>query len=193
MKTRLTPILGAVLGLALLASACGGSDGGSASEEDQELIDAVAAQFESEGDVPPGVDTNCMAAAMVNGLGGAENIESEYGLTVADVGSGNTDALDAVELPADEARSLASGMLDCGLGEVMIESMTAGSGLSEEDAGCLLGALDEDIIRDIMASEFMSDADAATIAQEAQTELFSGLFDAVGDCDLDPAALGLGG
>lgn len=191
MNTRLSTLLGALLGLALLATACGGSDGGDVSSADQELIDAIAADMNSEGDVPPGVDSECMAAAIVTGLGGAETIESEYGLTVADVGSGNTDALDAVQLPADDARGLADGMLDCGLGEVMLQGMT-GEGMSEDDASCLLENLDQDIIRDIMAVEFMEDGDAATVGADAQNDLFGSLFDAIGECDLDPASLGLG-
>lgn len=191
MKTKLTTIFGVLLGLSLLAAACGGSDSdsGSGSPADQELIAAVAAEMQSEGDVPPGVDTDCMAAAMVNGLGGAENIEQEYGLTVESINAGDTEALDEVLLPADEARELASGMLDCGLGEFMVESL-AGEGVSGDDAECLLGNLDGDLIRDIMAVEFMAPEDAAEIESSAFTELLGGITEAAGECDLDLASLG---
>lgn len=187
-----TTLLATLLALALVATACGGSDdegsGGddAGSGADQALVEAVAAQMTGNGDVPPGVDVDCMAAAMVNGLGGADGM-AELGLTVESIEAGEEP--DSVELAPEEARALASDALDCGLGEVIVEGMTGG-GMSTEDAACLLENIDQDIIVDLMATEFMNAEDAAEISATSTDAMISGLIDAMSTCDLDPTALG---
>ena len=181
---KISTFIAAFLALAMLASACGGGD---ASAGDQEVIDAVAQASRDEGDVPSGVDVDCMAGAMVKGLGGAENMESQYGLTVATIADGQD--VDDVELPKDDAISMADGMMDCGLIDVMVSEM--GSDMSEDDARCLVDKMDQDALRDTFAAEFMSPADADAVSEAAESAMFSSMFSAIGDCNIDPASLGL--
>ena len=188
MKKNLTSLLGAFFALALVATACGGSDSSASSPADQELISAIADEMAAEGDVPEDFDVNCMAAAMVTGLGGAEKIEAEYGLTAAAVRDG-ADPND-VELPRDEAISLADGFIDCGLTDLMVQGMTEDGALSEDDAKCLVSELDSDLFRDMFAAEFMIEADAAAFEADSFEALLSSMIDAVGECDLDPSVLG---
>ena len=80
MKKNLATLFGALMALTLLASACvGGDDDPSAA--DQAVIDAIAAQISADGDAPAGLDLNCMASAMVDGLGGTQVMADSYGLT----------------------------------------------------------------------------------------------------------------
>lgn len=185
MKKNLTTLFAALMALALLASACGGSD--EASGADQEVIDAVAAQISADGDVPPGVDVNCMSTAMVNGLGGAAVMEEQYGLTAATIADGQDP--DDVELAVDDARSMADEMLDCGLDQVMVDSIV-GEGIPEEAASCLLDKIDTDAIRDMFAAEFMSSADGDRIGEAAEESMGESLFSAIGDCDISLEDIG---
>jgi len=185
MKKNLTILFGAFLALALLASACGGSD--EASAEDQAVIDAVAAQIRADGDIPEVVDVDCMAAGMVNGLGGAQVMEDTYGLTAATIAAGQEP--DDAELSVDSARSMADDMMGCGLEQVMVDAI-AGEGLSEDDSSCLLDNVDQDAIRDIFAAEFMSGADADRIGEAAEDSMGLSLLSAVAECDIDPSSIG---
>lgn len=179
MKKNLTPLFGALMALALLASACGGDD---ASAADQEVIDAVAAQISGEGGVPPELDVNCMASAMVSGMGGAEVMEESFGLTAASITAGQEP--DDVELSVEDARSMGDGMMDCGLGDMMVNAI-AGAGVTEEQASCVLENLDEDVIRDAFAVEFMSDADADVIGAAADDAMEVAVPAALIGCDVD--------
>lgn len=189
MKKNLTILIGALLAFALLASACGGSDSGSgsANDADQAVIDAVATQMRSDGDMPAGVDANCMAAAMVSSLGGAQVMADTYGLTAETIAAGQEP--DDVVLSVDDARAMADRTMECGLADIMV-SQLAGDGLSEDDASCLFEQLDQDAIRDVFASEFMNEADAARISEAAEETMFSSIFESIAECDIDPNSLG---
>ena len=188
MKKNLTSLIGALVALTLLAAACGGSDGDSASSADQAVIDAIAEQMRAEGDVPEAVDVDCMASAMVTGLGGADALAENYGLTLEAINNGESP--EDLELPRDEAIALADDVVDCGLGSVMVDEITAGSGLGEDDAKCLLDNLDQDLVRDMMAVGFMNEADGAAVEAAAEGELFGSIFEAFTECNIDPASLG---
>ena len=71
----------------------------------------------------------------------------------------------------------------------MITGMTA-DGLSEDEATCLLGQFDEDVLRDTMATGFMSEADAQAVEAAAETDLFTSMFTAMDECSIDPSVFG---
>ena len=213
--TKMTRTCSAVLlALSLLAAACGSDDpideavataatqsddGGStepdtsdtqpASSEgsdDQAVIEAVAAQLREEEDTD-GLDIDCMAAALVNGLGGAETMAENYDLTVETITAGAEP--DNVELPKDQAIALADDAMGCGLADSIISEMTA-DGLSEDEASCLLSQFDQDLLRDMMATGFMNEADAAAVEAAAEMDLFTSMFAAMDECSIDPAVFG---
>ena len=188
MKNNLTTLFGALLALALIASACGGSDSDSGSPADQEVIAAVAAQMRADDDMPADVDAECMAAAMVSGLGGAQVMADTYGLTAETIAAGQEP--DEVELSVDDARAMADKIMGCGLADIVVAEM-AGDGMSEDDASCLFDKLDQDIIRDVFAADFMSEADSLRIEAAAEEAMFASVIDAIGECDIDPNSLGL--
>jgi len=154
-SNRIFSLIGALLAVAMLATACGGDDAGSGN--DQAVIDAVVANIRAEDDVPEAVDVECMATSMVSSLGGAAGMEENFGLTVETIA--NETSLDELNLPKDDAISMADGMMDCGLVEIMTAEI-AGEGMSAEDASCLVDNMDQDALRDTFAAEFMSDSDA---------------------------------
>ena len=129
-----------------------------------------------------------MATAMVNGLGGAQAMADQYGLTAETIAAGQEP--DEVVLSIDDARALADDTMDCGMATVMVNELT-GDGMSEDDASCLFDELDQDAIRDMFAAEFMSEADGDQIGEAAEEAMFGSVFGAISACDLDPSSLGL--
>lgn len=173
--------LAVILALALLSGACGGD---STSEADQALIDAMAAEFDSEP--PPGdfdYDTKCMAEKIVGELGGADTVESKYGVTAAQIRSGT----EIGDLNLDEATalSLTDKIWGCAdFGELMMAGL-AGEGMSDDDASCLLDIIGEEPIKQIFAAEFMGEAGAA-LEDAAGEQLFTVGLQAVGECGITP-------
>lgn len=174
-------LLASLATVMLVAAACG--SGGS---NDQEVIDAVAASIRADGDIPAGVDIECMAGAMVEGLGGAEGLEADFGITLDDIQNG-TDVGDEIELSRDAAIALTEEMFACDLQEAMVAEMAAD--LGEESARCLVGELDENTLRNLMAAEMMNASDADAVASQAQTDLLASMFEAMGTCEISPDAL----
>ena len=156
------------------------------SDSDQAVIQAVAAQLREEEDTGS-IDVDCLATALVNGLGGAEAMAENYDLTVETIEAGAEP--DNVELPKDQAITLADEAMGCGLADSMITEMTA-DGLSKDEATCLLGQFDEDVLRDMMATGFMSEADAQAVEAAAETDLFTSMFTAMDECSIDPSVFG---
>lgn len=177
--------LAALFAFALVATACGGGD--SASGADQEYIDAAAASLRAEGDMPEGVDIECMAEAMVNGLGGAEGLESDYGITLEMV-QNDSDFGSDLELSRDVATSLTSEMWKCDLQEAMVAEMAAD--MDEDAARCLVSELDQGMLQDMMAVELMNPVDAAVVEAEAEAELLNSMFAAIAECDIPLSDLG---
>lgn len=172
--------VGAVLlALALAAGACGGGGGAN----DEELIAALESTFDPEefadfGDVD--LDVRCMAEAMVDAVGGAEQAEEKYGITPESVQS---DADFDVDLEQADAESMADGLWGCGMDGAFSAGMTE-AGLSQEDADCVTENLDESTLKKALASEFMGDAGADLMA-EADEEIGSSMLDAMAECDVD--------
>jgi len=187
MKKNLATLFGALMALTLLASACGGG-GDDPSAADQAVIDAIAAQIGADGDAPAGLDLNCMASAMVDGLGGTQVMADSYGLTAETIAAGQEP--DTVVLSVEDARTMGDASMDCGMGSFILAQL-AGDGMAEDDASCLLDKLDQDAIRDMFAAEFMSEADADRIGEAAEDTMLSSIIAAIGGCDLDPTSLGL--
>lgn len=173
----------ALFALSLVAAACGGSG----SSDDQALIDAVAASIGDDVDMPPGVDVDCMAAAMVNGLGGAEGLESNYGITLEQI-EGGADFDQDLELSRDDAMSLTDDMWECDLDEAMVAEIAAD--MDEDSARCLVGELDQDLLKTMMAAELMNDADGAAATAEAESQLLPAMFEAISECDIPLDQLG---
>lgn len=179
---KLVSLFAAVIALAMVAAACGGG-----ASSDQEVIDAMAEQLRAEGDIPADVDVDCMSTAMVEGMGGAAELEEKYGLTAESIREGAEP--DDVELPRAEAIAMADDMLDCGLEQIMIEGMTQEGDMSQEDAACLLENIPQESIRDQFAAEFMSAAEGDALSQEANGTMMTSMFEAVTECDLDLSSL----
>ena len=184
MNKNLISLIGPLFALTLLASACG--DSGQAGSQDQEVIDAVAAQIRSDDDMPVEVDANCVASAMVAGMGGAQAMEENYGLTAETIADGQDP--DDVELSVDAARGLDDEALECGLNSLIVGEM-AGDGISAEDASCLIDNLDQDALRDLFAAEFVGASDADRIGEAAEEAMFASVFSAITECAIDPTAL----
>lgn len=163
---------------ALLLAACGGGDETSA--EDQEFIDAMTATFSEEGEVPDGVDTTCVAEAFVSALGGANAIESNYGITAADAGA---DSFDEVPLSEPDARGVVDGMWKCDGFEDSLYADLAGSGLSEDDAKCLQENIDDGPLKTLMASSFMGDA-GEELARGVENGFEANLFEGFSTCNI---------
>ena len=113
------------MALTLLTSACGGGDDPSAA--DQAVIDAIAAQIGADGDAPAGLDLNCMASAMVDGLGGTQVMADSYGLTAETIAAGQEP--DTVVLSVEDARTMGDASMDCGMGSIILAQL-AGDGTS---------------------------------------------------------------
>jgi len=173
-------MISTMLALAMLATACGGGGG-----DDQELIDAITQAMTDEGDMPEDVDANCLATTMVTSLGGAKVLDEKYGLNVESVANGSD--IDDVDLPRDEAISMADGMLECGLIESMINEMAAD--VSEDAARCVVDKIDQNALRDTFAADFMSEAEGTALAEEAAQTMFGSMLGAFADCDIDPSVM----
>lgn len=180
---QLSKMLAAIFALALFATACGGGGGG----DDQAVIDAVAQAMRDDGDVPEDLDVDCMAGSIVSGLGGAEAMEANFGLTVETIADGQD--IDDVELGKDAAVSMADDLMDCGVADMMVAEI-AGDGMSAEDAACMVDKLDQDALRDTFASEFMSAAEGDALGEAAEERMFTSMFGAIADCNIDPSSLG---
>lgn len=175
MKTFKT--IGAILVIALIAAACGGG-----SDEDDALIEAIAAQFEE--DPPPedfDFDSNCMAKAIVNELGGAKEIEEKFGVTAEGIADGQE--ADDLGLSEDQANGVVDKMWGCGdFSQLMFFGLA--ESMSDDDASCMTDEIGEDLIKQLVASSFMGDAGEA-LGAEAGEEFFEKAFGAAAACGVD--------
>lgn len=167
----------------LVAAACGGGDA------DADLVAALEASINADSDAFDGIDMDakCAAESLVDAVGGAEEAESKYGITVASVEANpNFDA----ELSQADAESFVDGFWDCGdMAAVMVAGMTEDGSMSEEDAGCLVDNLDTDIFKTSLAAEFMG-PEGDALAESAGEEMFSAVFAAMGACEIDLGSFG---
>jgi hypothetical protein len=73
----------------------------------------------------------------------------------------------------------------------MITGEMTADGMSEDDASCLIDNIDQDALRDTLAAEFMSAADADRIGEAAEEGMIASLFGAIAECEIDPSSLGI--
>lgn len=163
----------AVLAIVATAAACGGDDdGGDAA--DSPLGQALSAEFLSEEDSPITTQeqADCVAGGIVSGVG--EDRLTELGVTPDNVGDGDIEDL---AFTADEAAVVVDSLFDCvDVQEALATEFAADFG---EDGGrCLAENLDEDLLRDLMASAFLGDD------EEMPDEFFQAFLDAAAECDL---------
>ncbi|MEL6984506.1 MAG: hypothetical protein AAFO29_18915 [Actinomycetota bacterium] len=176
---KLAMRLGAVLlATAVLTAACGGDGSG----DDEALIEALESSLDldAEGLGDLDLDGRCASEAMVDALGGASGAEEKYGITAEVV---TEDGDFDVDLEQADAEAAASGIWDCGMASAFAAGMTE-AGLSQEDADCVTGSLDESILQQVLAAEFMGDAGASLMA-EADEAIGSNMLDAMAECDVD--------
>ncbi len=171
------------VGTALLAStlaiaACGGGSSG----DDEALIEALESSLDLDAAGLDGVDLDgrCASEALVEALGGASGAEEKYGITAETV---NDEPDFDVELEQGDAEAAAAGIWDCGMESAFAVGMTE-AGMSDEDAECVTGALDQSILQQVLAAEFMGDAGDALMA-EADEAIGSNMLDAMAECDVD--------
>lgn len=170
--------LGAVLlATTTVAAACGGGSG-----DDEALIDALESSLDldSEGLGDLDLDGRCASEALVDALGGASGAEEKYGITAETVAE---DSDFDVDLEQGDAEAAAAGIWDCGMASAFAAGMTE-AGLSQDDADCVTENLDQSILQQVLAAEFMGDAGASLMA-EADEAIGSNLLDAMAECDVD--------
>lgn len=145
MKKTLTAV---VIGLALVAGACGGDDGGDAASTDDPLVQALATQASQDSD--PGSpltnqeDAECWAARVVGGIG--EERLAELGITettVGDVGdySWTSEEIDTIVDSLDSCIDLEQA-----IAQTLVEDF------GEEGANCVAGELDGGLLKELMAA-----------------------------------------
>lgn len=169
---RLVAVVGIVL---VVAAACGG--GGASDDELIAALETVMAE-----DAIPGLeyDANCMASGVVDALGGADQIESKYGVTAATVeATGDIQA----ELDRATAEGVADAVWDCSDFVGLMASGFLDSGATQEQSDCITAKIPEEPVRLMIASSFMGD-EGSTVAEEATSQLFEVAFDAAAECGL---------
>jgi hypothetical protein len=168
--------LGAVVLATMMgAAACGGGSG-----DDEALIEALQSSLDLDSDSLGDLDGRCASEALVDALGGASGAEEKYGITAETVAE-NSDF--DVELEQGDAEAAAAGIWDCGMASDFAAGLTE-AGLSEDDADCVTENLDESILQQGLAGEFMGDA-GATLMAEADEAIGSSMLDAMAECDVD--------
>lgn len=175
---RPTRLIALALFAALMLAACGGSDGTSA--EDQAFVDAMVTSFGNDGAVPDGVNVTCVAENFVSELGGADQIEADYGVTAVDAG---TIGFDEVSLTEADARSVVDGMWSCDGFEDSLYAEIANSGLTDDQSKCLRDNLDATPLKTLMASSFMGDA-GEELERSVENEFELNLFGAFETCNI---------
>ncbi len=167
----------ALLATTIAIAGCGGSGG-----DDEALIDALESSLDLDAAGLDGVDLDarCASEALVDAIGGASGAEEKYGITAETVA--DDDDFD-VDLEQGDAEAAASGIWDCGMENAFAAGMTE-AGMSDDDAECVTGALDQSILQQVLAAEFMGDAGAALMA-EADEAIGSNMLDAMAECDVD--------
>lgn len=173
---KYTQVLAVSFAGMLLGAACSGSD----SAADDELIEAVKADWIDDGDFPETLDIDCVASAFVAGLGGADGAAT-YGVeasNVADNEFGDT------PISEEHARAAARGMIECDNFE---RDMLANFGgeATDEQAQCLADKIDDKYLEAIFASTFMGEEEGRELEQEFENDFEEALFTAISDCGIE--------
>ena len=167
----------AILALVATVAACGGddSDGGDTAAADTPVGRALTEEFMAESDDSPistEEEARCVAGGIVSGIG--EDRLEELGVT-ADSAVGSE--IDDIDFTADEVSTIVDAMFDC------VDVQAALATEFEEDFGaegaqCVAENLDEDLMRDLMASSMVGDE------EEMPQEFFQAFLDVAAECDL---------
>lgn len=142
----------ALLALAVpvaLFAACGDDDDGGGSSADQELVDAWVVNLSSADEdgslAVPEEDAECMAAALVDGLGA--DVFDEADVTAEDIEEGASpgELLGDGAVSEDDARSILDDWTGCtDLDRLLAETTSGGLGLDDDQVDCLAEALGEE-------------------------------------------------
>lgn len=167
-----------VIVLALVAAACSSdSEGGDLTESEQAIADAIRDEIlaDSDPDSPFGeAEAKCVGDEAVRELG-------TDGLLEIGINAENADPGDAFETATPEQIDT---IIDVTLGcvdfrQVLVDSITADSNISDESAGCLADALGADeFLRPAVAAGFTGD----DVEFGDDPELTQALFAAITDC-----------
>ncbi len=158
--------------LAVLTAACGsdGSSSGGSSDglnaDEQALADAMSEATMEGQEVPLTQDeATCWSEAIVADFG-VDDL-SDMGITAENADAG------AVEVDADTGESFVDSLANCtDLKELFRNEVSAGvtEGPEADAANCVVDALTEQDIKDIIAIGFAADEDAAGSELEAKLE-----------------------
>lgn len=162
--------------LVLFVSACGGDDGDEASEQEEEVIQALRSQSEDGGSNPVEDLTDDEIKCF------AKEIVADEALLDAILDDADFEDLD-VEKQADAFTM----MVDCAgdtLASVMAEGMMEDSALSEEQATCFSNGMLDD--RDLLVSMLQMSSTNA----DPDGDTISALFEILGDCGVSLSDLG---
>lgn len=134
--------------LLLTLTACGGG------EDEETAKKNLRASFTENDTIGEATEeqANCMADGMVDELG-VETLQ-EYKILDDDL-KVNEDPGD-VEMSEDDANKAADVVVGCvDVAEMITEQMASGDdSLTDEQAECIKDAIDEDVMRDMLAAEF---------------------------------------
>ena len=172
----------AVLALVATVAACGGDDddsgssGGDTAAADTPVGQALTEEFMAESDDSPistEEEARCVSGGIVSGIG--EDRLEELGVT-ADTAIGSE--IEDIDFTADEVGTIVDAMFDC------VDVQAALAREFEEDFGaegadCVAENLDEDLMRDLMASSMVGGDE-----EEMPEEFFQAFLDVAAECDL---------
>ena len=156
------------LALTLSAAACGGETAAADTAVGQALTDELM----SEADSPfsSEEDARCMSGGIVEGIG-EERLE-ELGVTADSVSS-----LEEIDFDEAEAEVVVDSLFDCvDVKAEMVSQFEADFGA--EGAECVADNLDDEMVRDLMASSFVGED------PEMSDDMFQAFLDIAAECDL---------
>jgi hypothetical protein len=176
----------AILAVVSVVAACGGDDDGGGAGNgdggdggaaaDTPIGQALTAEFMAESEDSPistEEEARCVSGGIVSEIG--EDRLAELGVTPESIADSD---IEDVAFTAEEAGTIVDTMFDC----VDVKAALATefeADFGAEGAQCLADNLDEDLIRDLMASSFLGDE-----TDEMPDDFFQSFLDIAAECDL---------
>jgi hypothetical protein len=158
-RARLTLTLALVAATPLTIAACGGDDDAGGGDTRQRIIDEMMAGEDAEG--PTAEQAECMADGIIDALGedrANELLEVEGDAEIEDV------------LTPDEQATFAQLGVGCVDARAMMTEQMVASGMSEEEAECVVDAIGDEQLEEMMEAEIAGGtADPAAIADAVTT------------------------
>lgn len=162
-----------VAALLVMAAACsdGGGDGPEVSEKGKPYVEALSKSLnDNDGDEIQVTDdqADCISTSWVDILK-PERLE-EKGVKPADLAEGGGDeSIGKVGLSEDEGNAMVDAYGDCDidLREAFLEGLRNDDATTEEQAKCLDGAIDEQLLRDLLVQGFTKGGDSLDQDSEA--------------------------